>query len=215
MEERFTLNYWENVYQQEKINYEELSVPLEEWFEENCERIVTWIENKFDEKKKDITILDIGCGNGMFLYHLLEKGFTNLYGFDYSPAAIELCKSLFKDHPVELHILDIYNITKEIENTKLDTLYDLLNDKGTFDIFFMKKEEQLYFDQISHFFRKGIMFIITSCNACKEELLKIVKDFNNRNTQWNLTLEDEILYETISFGGKSGQLITTLIFKCL
>lgn len=215
MEERFTLKYWENIYQQEKTNYEELSVPLEEWFEENCERIVKWVENKFDEKRKDVTILDIGCGNGMFLYHLFEKGFKNLYGFDYSPTAIEICRNLFKNHPIELHVLDICNISKEITNSKLNKWYDLLNDKGTFDIFFMKKKEQLYFDQVSHFFRSGLMFIVTSCNACKEELLNIVNTFNSTNLKWRLNLEDEILYETISFGGKSGQLITTLIFECL
>ena len=38
--------------------------------------------SKFSQKTKDIKILDIGCGNGMFLLDLLNIGFKNLRGID-------------------------------------------------------------------------------------------------------------------------------------
>ncbi|KEP65704.1 UNVERIFIED_CONTAM: hypothetical protein HHA_249010 [Hammondia hammondi] len=39
-----------------------------------------------------IPILDVGCGNGMFLLRLLRHGFTALAGVDYSAAAIQLAR---------------------------------------------------------------------------------------------------------------------------
>jgi SAM-dependent methyltransferase len=41
---------------------------------------------------KDIQILDAGCGTGGMLSFLREKGYTNIYGFDISPYAVEACK---------------------------------------------------------------------------------------------------------------------------
>ncbi|KYK68117.1 methyltransferase domain protein [Toxoplasma gondii TgCatPRC2] len=39
-----------------------------------------------------IPILDVGCGNGIFLLRLLRRGFTALAGVDYSAAAIQLAR---------------------------------------------------------------------------------------------------------------------------
>lgn len=214
MSELHKQSYWEAIYKNEKKNYEELNIPLEEWFEENCgDKIINWIEKKF-ENTKNILILDIGCGNGLFLYKLFERGFVNLYGMDYSTSAIELAKKIFNGVSIYVEVFDIYKIEKEIKNSQLNNTYELLNDKGTFDIFFMNKEEKEYFKQVSFFFQKNTIFIITSCNACKEEIVEVVEQFNQTNSKLKLYLIDEILYETFSFGGKVGQIITTLIFKC-
>lgn len=213
MSDLHKLSYWEAIYKDEKNNYEESNIPLEEWFEENCAEIIDWIEKEF-KNKKDVPILDIGCGNGLFLYKLHEKGFVNLYGMDYSSTAINLAKTFFNGINIYVEVLDIYHLETKIEKSKLNKKYGLLNDKGTFDIFFMNNEAQEYFKHISHLLHNNTIFIITSCNACKEELLHIIQQFNQTNEKWNLSLIDEILYETISFGGKVGQLVTTLVFKC-
>ncbi|VWU48883.1 methyltransferase, putative [Hepatocystis sp. ex Piliocolobus tephrosceles] len=211
------LSYWENIYTNEKENYEESNVELEEWFEQNCDKIINYIDKKY-MNNKNITILDIGCGNGLFLHKLYKKGFTNLYGFDFSNTAIKLAKQFFqcnKQKDIYVQVLDIYDIEKEIStNTKLMKQYDLINDKGTFDIFFMNNKQQDYFYQISFFLKTNTIFYITTCNACKEELLEIVKTFNKNSKKNKLSFIDEILHETITFGGKVGQIITTLIFKC-
>ncbi|CRG96715.1 methyltransferase, putative [Plasmodium gallinaceum] len=215
MSELHKLSYWEEIYKNEKKNYEESNIELEEWFEENCDKIINWIETNFKEQK-NIAILDIGCGNGLFLYKLYEKGFVNLHGLDFSNTAIELSKKLFNNININLEVLDICNIEKEIHKSKLNKNYNLLNDKGTFDIFFMNNKENEYFKQISFFLQINTVFCITSCNACKEEILQIIKNFNdNNNYKFKLSLIDEISYETISFSGKTGQIITTLIFRCL
>ncbi len=42
-------------------------------------------------------VLDVGCGNGVFLKDLYELGYTQLTGVDYSEPAIELCKAHLVD----------------------------------------------------------------------------------------------------------------------
>ena len=41
---------------------------------------------------KNISILDIGCGNGDILYALKMRGYNNLQGIDLDPYAVECCK---------------------------------------------------------------------------------------------------------------------------
>lgn len=45
-------------------------------------------------KNKDAKILDVGCGDGHFLYFLEESGLRNLYGFDISKIRVERAKKL-------------------------------------------------------------------------------------------------------------------------
>ena len=42
-------------------------------------------------------MLDVGCGNGVFLKDLVELGYTNLHGVDYSEPAVEICRALLSD----------------------------------------------------------------------------------------------------------------------
>lgn len=47
----------------------------------------------FQEKDKDLNILDIGCGLGQFLNNLKTKGFKNLYGVDINEESIINCRN--------------------------------------------------------------------------------------------------------------------------
>ncbi len=49
-------------------------------------------------KKKDVHILDIGCGNGKMLGYLQEKTGAFIHGFDYSEQAIKTAKSLYTNN---------------------------------------------------------------------------------------------------------------------
>ncbi|SCN24499.1 Predicted AdoMet-dependent methyltransferase/Methyltransferase domain containing protein, putative [Plasmodium berghei] len=114
------LSYWEKVYTNEKDNYKELNIELEEWFEENCDKIINWINNNFKENK-NISILDIGSGNGLFLHKLYKKGFGNLYGFDFSKTAIDLARSFFEDNNMNniyLQIIYLFEKKKKKKNEK-------------------------------------------------------------------------------------------------
>ena len=48
-------------------------------------------------KRKDIHILDIGCGNGKMLGYLQKKSGAYIHGFDYSENAINIAKRLFQN----------------------------------------------------------------------------------------------------------------------
>ncbi|MCK4529409.1 class I SAM-dependent methyltransferase, partial [candidate division WOR-3 bacterium] len=43
-------------------------------------------------KDKKTRILDIGCGQGHFLFYLLSEGFNNVTGVDISPEQVAFCK---------------------------------------------------------------------------------------------------------------------------
>ena len=48
--------------------------------------------------KKDVHILDIGCGNGKMLGYLQKKTGAYIHGFDYSQNAINTARSLFTEN---------------------------------------------------------------------------------------------------------------------
>lgn len=47
---------------------------------------------KYSDFKPESEIIDIGCASGIFLEHLTEKGFKNLYGIDPNPESVEFIK---------------------------------------------------------------------------------------------------------------------------
>jgi SAM-dependent methyltransferase len=44
--------------------------------------------------RKDLTLVDAGCGTGGLLSYLKQHGYTEVSGFDLSPEAVDICKSL-------------------------------------------------------------------------------------------------------------------------
>ncbi|KAF4676373.1 hypothetical protein FOL47_006287 [Perkinsus chesapeaki] len=80
-------------------------------------------------EKKDITVVDIGCGVSSFLKSMRDAGYTGrLVGLDYSPSAIELCKEHFKD--VEYHNKEAAEMCPEIVKPGE---VDMFLDKATID----------------------------------------------------------------------------------
>ena len=61
------------------------------WYRILHEKVLAEIQQKFDDKK-DIFILDLGCGTGGLLHFLRKNNYTNLQGIDYSDASIEFSK---------------------------------------------------------------------------------------------------------------------------
>lgn len=61
------------------------------WYRSLHERVETSIRQRFDHRR-DITILDAGCGTGGMLDHLRRCGYTNLRGLDGSADAVEFCR---------------------------------------------------------------------------------------------------------------------------
>ena len=61
------------------------------WYRILHEKVLVEIQLRF-AFRKDLSILDLGCGTGGLLYYLRKKKFTNLQGIDYSDASIYFSK---------------------------------------------------------------------------------------------------------------------------
>jgi EEF1A lysine methyltransferase 2 len=61
-------DYWDTLYNDEYLEYKENHILGEEWYEPQCDAILEHLLNLFSEK--NISILDVGCGNGLFLKRL-------------------------------------------------------------------------------------------------------------------------------------------------
>ena len=209
-----TLNHWENSYLQEIEQLHNNNSELGEiWFGKALQKkIVNYINENFDKK---INILDIGCGNGVFLYKLSKKNFENLFGIDYSIQSINLAKEIItikeKKHNKKFNI----NFFQEDINNKSNNInikFDIIHDKGSLDAFLMNKNnsiENYYKYLFSYSIKNKTIFIITSCNNTKEELL------NKFSLEKGFKLINEIKSKTFSFGGHEGNDHVTLIFQII
>jgi SAM-dependent methyltransferase len=75
-------------------NYEVLYHDSEEvnwWFVSRRDMIIKILKN--NKVPLNAKILDIGCAGGTLLVEMKDKGYTNLYGLDYSAEAIAVCKN--------------------------------------------------------------------------------------------------------------------------
>ncbi|XP_062134035.1 EEF1A lysine methyltransferase 2 [Drosophila sulfurigaster albostrigata] len=204
-----TKEYWENSYTREIQNYHSHGDVGEIWFDEDSQqRIVDWLLKQENVDKQTARVLDLGCGNGMFLIALGNEGYTQLTGVDYSPKAIELAKGIAKDQSLNINY-DVADLTQS-EPPNLG-IYNIVHDKGTYDAVslcpdnpkekrtnYLKTVAQLLSDEHS-------LFIITSCNWTEEELLVSFEEFFVKHCS--------IPTPTFKFGGKVGNVVTSVVFK--
>lgn len=148
-----TIEYWEKSYVKENKNYKTHGNVGEIWFDEDSQfRIIKWMETR---ELTDKAIVDLGklffyikliqinlvfrlfpgCGNGMMLIELMNEGFTNLTGIDYSPNGIELAKSIAIDRDFPNIVYKVGDILSKEFNTEFGQ-FDVIHDKGNFPPFF-------------------------------------------------------------------------------
>ncbi|XP_072095541.1 EEF1A lysine methyltransferase 2 [Mobula birostris] len=201
-----TKEYWDHAYERELEVFRESGDTSEVWFgEESMDRILNWLEKH--DIPKDSAMLDIGTGNGVLLVQLAKAGFTNLSGIDNSSTAVELAKAVAEKEGIfslKLQVADFLNPMPYLSH------YEICIDKGTFDaisLSFDNPAEKLrhYHQSLLNVLKNGGLFLITSCNWTKQEL---VNHFNE-----GLELLEELLTPKFHFGGKTGSSVTVLVFK--
>jgi len=213
-------DYWDNFYSQEINQFKNNSSLIGEiWFGKQVQKkILNYINNTYSNNKS-LKILDIGCGNAYLLLKLSKLGFAKgLYGMDYSEKSIELAREIISDKSLKYpEISAITLFQDDLKQPKLENFelgyknFDFIHDKGTFDAFMSSKtnnsEEYIkYILSISRRDSINSVFIITSCNFSKPELISFF-------TQTNFILQSEIPHKTFTYGGQIGQPVTTLIYK--
>ena len=76
------------------------------------------------EERKNINILEVGCGAGNNIWFLSEEGF-NTYGIDISPSAIKFCNNNLKDKNLKATI----NIGTFSKLPYKDNFFDIIIDR--------------------------------------------------------------------------------------
>lgn len=76
---------------------------------------INLIDDQFKSFSKEIKILDIGCGKGHYIKHLMKQGYTNILGIEFSSA----CSKKFLQNIPHLNVDFLEHCTK-ISNKDYD-----------------------------------------------------------------------------------------------
>jgi SAM-dependent methyltransferase len=87
------------------------------WYRVLHEKVLIEIQQRF-AFRKDLSILDLGCGTGGLLHYLRKKKFTNLQGIDYSDASIYFSKT----RNLNVQKANIDDILSLFEGQKFDVI---------------------------------------------------------------------------------------------
>lgn len=139
----------------------------------------------FLPQDKKAKIIDIGCGNGSFVYWLNELGYENAEGIDISEEQIESARNLGIKNINQTNVIDFLNKSAN-------------NDFGEYDIIFARdliehfnKEEILnLLELIYRVLRKNGILIIQTPNA--------EGPFSGRYRYWDFTHEISFTESSIS-----------------
>lgn len=172
--------YWESNFQLELQNYEDHGDDGEVWFGKDVQKkTVEYILNRFTDSAP-LKVLDVGSGNGALLFKLCKKSFRgHLVGIDYSDWSIALSKRIQQtqkeEYPAAAAITFRFENAFELVD---EGLFDIIHDKGTFDVVYMNKDlsNSEYARAMHHRLSKknpDAVFILTSCNLTSGEMDEI------------------------------------------
>ncbi|CCM01389.1 uncharacterized protein FIBRA_03440 [Fibroporia radiculosa] len=237
-----TKNHWDDVYSSELTNFEEIGDEGEIWFgEDSVEKMVDWaLEHMPPDMSNAPHILEVGAGNGNLLFALHDAGYAadRLCGVDYSTDAVRLARAIAQshshkgdedgDHATRKAKDAITFVTRDFLRDDVPPLgsmtvlqvgssavWDLVLDKGTFDAMALAGKDDngisladSYPHRVATVVRPGGFFLITSCNFTLEELKT---KFSTPET--GLEYHSRIPFPSFSFGGKSGNVYSSVAFK--
>lgn len=202
-----TKKHWDAVYSRELKGFQDYGDEGEIWFGEgSMTRVVRWLNAQ--KIPHSSSVLDIGTGNGMLLVELAKAGYSNLMGVDYCADAIALASSICEKEDVSQSVK--LQVTDFLTSFSPSEQFNICLDKGTFDAVSLDPSNALekrsqYVNVLCTILKPRGLFIITSCNWTKDELLKqFDKEFE---------MKDELPTPTFSFGGQSGHSVTALVFQ--
>mmetsp|Transcript_6990 Transcript_6990/g.21282 ORF Transcript_6990/g.21282 Transcript_6990/m.21282 type:complete len:302 (+) Transcript_6990:380-1285(+) len=220
-------SYWDEVYSSELQAFLANGCEGEDWFSSHTGRgklagFVAETINRIwpDQGERQLEVLDIGCGNAMFLMELAkDKSFTGLLGVDYAQSACDVASAMKARLAETLDGEERNNILKvcfkcmdmfSLKRSDFPDGFSLIHDKGTLDAIYLSRGRQMpplrdYIAKVKELLKRPGVYIITSCNLTRDELSDLFKpDFEVCN---------ELPHPSIEFGGSSGSAIVTLAFQ--
>ncbi|KAE8259485.1 hypothetical protein A4X13_0g991 [Tilletia indica] len=228
-----TKSHWDGVYERELTNWEDHRDEGEVWFgEEAVERMVTYLERAFEDEDLDAAllqgpqaVLDLGMGNGHLLFALHESPDidvepASLLGIDYSPASVALAQRIGQEkeegaEEVRFEQVDLMS-ADAVGHLAGEEKWAIVCDKGTLDAIALSSQPindilpvDRYTDAVGKLTRPDGIFLITSCNFTKDEL---IRRFAEREGSL-FDVEKVVPAPTFTFGGQTGSSTTTIAFR--
>jgi SAM-dependent methyltransferase len=174
--------------------------------------------------------LDLGTGNGHFLFRLREgreaveegEGWGGrMLGVDYSEKSVEFARRIAAEKDdekgeVEFKWWDIMTQDPTGAVLEADNVHgwDVVLDKGTFDAISLSDEKDVngrricegYKERVVPLIKEGGIMLLTSCNWTQDELMAWFEG-------GELEYVDAVKYKSFSFGGRKGQTISSVCFR--
>ncbi|GJD08040.1 Protein-lysine N-methyltransferase EFM4 [Galdieria sulphuraria] len=182
-------DYWESLYREEYDSFIKYNLYGEDWFEQYTDggrKIVNFIDIlRIEYTGSQCSFLDLGCGNGQFLFLLDPTKFTKILGVDYSSSAIELAKEMGekKNSPIDWLQADVFALPPRVSNDE----WNIIHDKGTLDAIELQGTKLV----------RDYLQVVVDLLAPKDGKLSFYR---------NLT------YPVFRFGGQEGTVLVTAAF---
>lgn len=143
----------------------------------------------------------------MMLIELAQEDYTNLTGVDYSEKSVELAQRIATDQKHNI----TYKVADLLSDESIDQLgkFKICHDKGTYDAVSLmegaKEKRLIYTKNVANLMEDDGVFIITSCNFTGDELIESFQGIFVKHAL--------IPTQIFNFGGKSGSVVTSMVFK--
>ncbi len=113
------LSYWNGSALQEQSRFAQVGLPFAD--ESTIRTIVDEMLYYTPTFGLDSEILEVGCGNGLFLEELQQRGFQNLTGVDYSEEMI--VKAQQYCHDINFECLAAHLLSSKFKTSSFDLIY--------------------------------------------------------------------------------------------
>jgi len=158
------------------------------------EKTANWILDTQKEKGK-LTILDLGCGPGLYAEIFAEKG-HNVKGIDISKNSIEYAKKSAKDKKLDITYLNTSYLEVNLESNKYDLVVLIYTDLGVLT----PTERESLLKMINRVLKKGGTFIFDVLKDQEIEKKTSLKTWEVSNSGfWKespyLALSESFLYK--------------------
>jgi 2-polyprenyl-3-methyl-5-hydroxy-6-metoxy-1,4-benzoquinol methylase len=167
-------------------------------YDEKYDYKINLVDLQFNNFSKDANILDIGCGKGHYIRHMIDRGYNNILGIEFST----LCSQKYLTDIPHLNV-DFLEYCQTIKNNHYDVCLcmDVLEHISYDQVEFM-------IENISRIGNNSILGIANHSDIFMGEELHIIQENSN---WWKTLLSKKFTTVEKIFENKQG---TFFLFVC-